>query len=631
MLTILYVDDEPDLLELGKIYLERNGEFLVDITTSASAAIIHLQSKKYDAVIADYQMPEMDGIQLLKHIRRHEQRGIPFILFTGKGREEIVIQALNEGADFYLQKGGEPVSQFAELAHHVRQAVQRSRAEESIRDYERREADILNFLPDATFAIDTKGIVIAWNHAMEKMTGVPASCILGKGNYEQMIPFFRQRSPILIDLVFARRDEIQEKYPGVRIDGEVLTAETFSADLNGRNAVLWGMAVPLHDTHGVVIGAIESIRDITDRRMVEDALKNREERYRLLLQNVNDGTIVYHLSREGPGRILEVNDRICQILGYPPEELLQMAVTDLDVPEQRVNHAAVAGRIFSTTHAVFETEYGKKDGERIPVEISARLFDLEGEPTVLAVIRDITERKVLESEMEYYTAELTRHTSALQHVNEKLNLMNRVTRHDILNQLTAILGYLEMTKMKLPDDPVLQKYVGAEIQAAQNIQTQIMFTKDYQDIGVHSPHWFDLRSVIRSAAESLPLQQFTLSVNIDDIGIYADPLIEKVFYTLLENTIRHGKTVTDIRFTSRELEDGFQVIYEDNGVGVPAEHKEDILQQRYFKHTGFGLFLSVTILNITGITLRETGEQGRGARFEITIPAGVYRGNRVPG
>ena len=96
---------------------------------------------------------------------------LPFIIFTGRSREEIVIQALNEGADFYIQKGGEPVSQFAELANKVRKAVVQRRAEASIRDHERREADIINFLPDATFAIDTRGVVIAWNRAMERMTG----------------------------------------------------------------------------------------------------------------------------------------------------------------------------------------------------------------------------------------------------------------------------------------------------------------------------------------------------------------------------------------------------------------------------------------------------------------------------
>ena len=113
MISILYVDDEPGMLDIGKLFLERGGQFSVDIITSAPAALTLLDSKKYDAVIADYQMPEMDGIEFLKRVRTSGNI-IPFILFTGRGREDIVIQALNAGADFYLQKGGEPVSQFTE-------------------------------------------------------------------------------------------------------------------------------------------------------------------------------------------------------------------------------------------------------------------------------------------------------------------------------------------------------------------------------------------------------------------------------------------------------------------------------------------------------------------------------------
>ena len=179
---ILYVDDESALLEIGKLFLERGGHFSVETITSPQEALTLLNSKTYHAVISDYQMPGMDGIDFLKKVRASGNT-IPFILFTGRGREEVVIQALNEGADFYLQKGGEPKSQFIELEHQVRQAIQQRRAEANIHDLEQREANIINFLPDPTVVIDTNGVVIAWNHAMEEMTGVPAAEMLGKGDY----------------------------------------------------------------------------------------------------------------------------------------------------------------------------------------------------------------------------------------------------------------------------------------------------------------------------------------------------------------------------------------------------------------------------------------------------------------
>ena len=165
-IRVLCVDDEPTLLDLCKMFLERSGDFTVTIVSSAPEAIRLLEKERFDAIVSDYQMPEMDGIEFLKAVRARGDE-TPFIIFTGKGREEIVIQALNSGADFYLQKGGEAKSQFAELAHKIRLAVQQRQAEVAIRDHERREVDIINFLPDATFAIDSNGMVIAWNRAIE--------------------------------------------------------------------------------------------------------------------------------------------------------------------------------------------------------------------------------------------------------------------------------------------------------------------------------------------------------------------------------------------------------------------------------------------------------------------------------
>lgn len=130
MISVLYVDDEPDLLELGKLFLEQNGTFVITTVQSGRAALENLKSFSYDAIIADYLMLEMNGIALLREIRSTSD--IPFILFTGKGREEVVIDAINSGADFYLQKGGDPEAQFAELGHKIQQAVSRKRAEHAL-------------------------------------------------------------------------------------------------------------------------------------------------------------------------------------------------------------------------------------------------------------------------------------------------------------------------------------------------------------------------------------------------------------------------------------------------------------------------------------------------------------------
>jgi len=156
-ISLLYVDDEPALLELGKLFLEKSGQFRVDTVTSAPEALEILKSTLYDAIVSDYQMPDMDGIALLKEIRA-EFPDLPFIIFTGKGREEVAIEAFDNGADFYLQKGGTPTPQFLELGHKIIAAVRRRQAEKALQDLETRYRNVVEdqteficrFKPDRT-------------------------------------------------------------------------------------------------------------------------------------------------------------------------------------------------------------------------------------------------------------------------------------------------------------------------------------------------------------------------------------------------------------------------------------------------------------------------------------------------
>ncbi|MFH0966429.1 MAG: response regulator, partial [Methanobacteriota archaeon] len=134
IISLLYVDDEDTLLDIGKRFLERDGDFQVTTLNSAISALDLLKKRQFDAIISDYQMPDLDGIEFLKEVRINFG-DIPFILFTGRGREEIVILALNNGADFYIQKGGEPKSQFAELSNKIQYAVSRRQAEQDLQDH----------------------------------------------------------------------------------------------------------------------------------------------------------------------------------------------------------------------------------------------------------------------------------------------------------------------------------------------------------------------------------------------------------------------------------------------------------------------------------------------------------------
>jgi PAS domain S-box-containing protein len=1048
MFSVLYVDDEPDLLELGQMFLEKSGEFSVAISTSAEEALESPSIRSYDVIISDYQMPGMDGIAFLKAVR--ERFGdIPFILFTGRGREEVVIDAINNGADFYLQKGGDPKSQFAELSHKIRQSVRRNQAEHSLHESERRLSDIIDFLPDATFAIDRSGQVIAWNRAIEEMTGIPAGDMLGKGDYEYAIPFYGSRRRILIDLIDEQNEKIADFYSDIYRTGNSVTAETDLPHPKGYQITVLARAGPLYNQSGEIIGAIESIRDIsagkrdiaalqqistelelifknminafvvwesvfdengnyasfrfgkfndayariakvkyedvkgkdvfevwptterswvevygrvattgiphtfdmyheptkgwahcnayrptdspaqvcvifediTERRRAETELlaayeqitaseeelrgqyeelvkseqriRESEEKFRVLADTAPMGIIVIQGTRD-----IYINNHVARSTGYSKEEIIAMNFWDIIHPDQReqVKESGLAwlrGERPSTTK---EIQYVTKSGENRWALLSEGKIEYGGKSAGIVLVLGITDRKKTEEELrtayeqlamvneklqEQYDAlkesqkriqksefdyrsiveniqdafyrtdmqgnllmispsfvkefgysgekellgknvretfyvnpkdrdvflkqlessghiterrvtlrrydgspvvvsaashiyydengkpagvegtlhdltEIIRAEEALsknQHVlaeamdlanlvnweynvktgmfnfndrfyaqcgttaereggykmpaevfarefvhpedrgavaeeikkaakvtdphyisqrehriirkdgkvrhiivrievvkdadgrvikaqganqditerknaeealrlaNRQLNLLTGITRHDILNKVAIIMGYLKIAELKF-EDPALVEFTGRIKSATMAIQSQIEFTRIYENIGTHEPRWIALETVMpRSQVPAM----ITLVADVSGVEVFSDPMLEKVFFNLLDNSIRHGERVTEIRVSSHKYDENLVVVWEDNGIGIDASEKEQIFERGFGKNTGLGLFLVREILFLTGITIIEKGEPGKSARFEITVPNGEYR------
>ena len=742
MISILYVDDEAGLLEISKIFLEKDSEFAVNTTISAQEALASPVISSYDAIVSDYQMPGMDGIAFLKEVRqRHGD--IPFILFTGRGREEVVIDAINNGVDFYVQKGGDPKSQFAELKHKIRKAVTRRQADILRSESEKRLFDIINFLPDATFAIDYAGTVIAWNRAMEEMSGIPAAEMLGKGDYEYAIPFYGSRRKMLIDRISEHDEIIARNYAHISRNKETLIADTTHPHPKGRTTILMGMASPLYNRDGKIVGTIESIRDISDRVLAEEGFRQSESRLRSFIETTHEsvvltdeegtviewnagserisgirkedalglplwdltfrmlpvehrtperqnvieqkiraslitgvppfsgaqvieserpdgsriftlqvlfpiktakgfrfGSVIHDITdkklaeealRESeekfrsivetsPDIIWEIDlhgnfrymsPTVKTLLGYTPEEVIGRSIADLAAEAGKPVAMRELMQALSSKDAIqpFEIPARHRDGQELILEIrSARLTDPRGIRTGFrGVAVDITKRKMAEK--------------ALSHANRQLQLLGSTTRHDILNKISVIRGFLQVTKMKFPDPKlheILQK-IDANMKV---IQSLMEFTRVYQNLGTRQPQWIELDTVMPRA--QVP-GTISLIAEIKGISLFADPMLEKIFYNLLDNSIRHGEKVTEIKIFSRNEDGNLVVVWEDNGVGVPAGDKERIFEQGFGKHTGFGLFLIREILLLTDITIRETGEPGKGARFEILVKKGQYR------
>jgi PAS domain S-box-containing protein len=314
---VLYVDDEPALCSLTKIFLEKTGYFSVKTAISAKEGYLYIGMDEYDAIVSDYQMPEVNGIEFLKVVRE-KAADLPFILFTGKGREEVAIEAIDNGADFYLQKGGDPVSQFAELSHKIGMAIDRKHALEALKDSEQQLSGIINFLPDATFAIDRDGRVIAWNHAIEEMTGIPASDMVGKGDHEYALPFYGDRRPMLIDLLSAPDSEIARYYSQfVHRKTSIVTADAIHLPAKP-GLVLMASAGLLFDRNGGVAGAIESIRDVSDLKNVENDLARTKKDWETIFRAVGHPAMVLDMDN----RVIDANDTTLRVTGMSLEGLM---------------------------------------------------------------------------------------------------------------------------------------------------------------------------------------------------------------------------------------------------------------------------------------------------------------------
>ena len=227
--------------------------------------------------------------------------------------------------------------------------------------------------------------------------------------------------------------------------------------------------------------------------------------------------------------------------------------------------------------------------------------------------------------LEQENTERRRMEKALNEANKKLNLLSSITRHDINNQLMALNGFVELLHNEIPD-PTLEHYFSRIKKASSQIAAMIGFTKEYEKIGVHAPDWQNLQTLVSSAEKGIIPGQVTVKNDLPrNTDMCADPLIVKVFFNLIDNTIRHGGQITTIRFSYEARKGDRIIVCEDDGDGVITEEKERIFDWEFGKNTGFGLPISREILNITGITITETGVPGKGARFEIVVPAGKFR------
>ena len=478
---------------------------------------------------------------------------------------------------------------------HIRDITERKLEENALQESREKYRNLVENISDVIFTLDLKGTITYISPVVQQLFGYTAQEVIDQ--------HFSQ---------FVHPDDLSYVIEGFRrrVAGVYEANEFRLLTKDGRERYVRTTQTPIVK-EGVVTGFNYIMTDITERKQAEEALRKSENRFAQVVESA--GEWIWEVDADG--LYTYSSSAVEKILGYRLDEIVgRIHFYDLFAQDVKEELKKTALEAFATKEPFrgFINPNLHKNGNQVILETSGvpyldeqgRLLGYRGTDT------DITERKRAED--------------ALHQANKKLNMLSSITRHDILNLIMAIRGYLELSE-DMTDNPELKEFMKRENQAVDSIQRQIEFTRYYQDIGVDEPKWQDTETIVRNVTNELNLSGIAVENHLSGLEIFADPLIEKVFYNLVENSLRHGEHVTTITFSYSQTKSGLTLSYRDDGVGISPEYRKKLFQKGFGKHTGLGLFLSREILSITGITIRENGEPGKGVNFEILVPKGGYR------
>ncbi|MBP2145307.1 PAS domain S-box-containing protein [Methanofollis sp. W23] len=467
-------------------------------------------------------------------------------------------------------------------------------AEEKLRRSEEKFRTLFETMNQGVVYQDMDGEIIDANPAAEAILGLARTHLLGKSltdpcwdtTYEE-----REKHPVRTAL---KPGEKSRKVVGIRdpVSGEEKWVMATTIPRAGN-----GVTQPYHQFTTLV--------DLTAEIQFERALQRSEAEKALILNSVNE--LMVYLDCDL--RIIWVNDATAVLLGMKKEEIIGKHCYDVVWGGGRQCPWCRIPRVIETGEAVSD-HVTLKNGQTFYMTS----YPVHGEEgTIVGYIEkgsDVTE--------------IMAARQALEKANKKLALLSSITRHDILNLVMALNFYNEEVERGLPPDSPVAQMVEKIKETTRWIEQQISFTRDYENLGVRGAEWQRVSALLQRAAEIIP-GEILYTESVGNLEVFADPLLEKVFYNIFENAAYHGGKVTKVSVSFVPGDPVGTIMIEDNGVGVPFAEKERIFQKGVGKKTGLGLFLSKEVLEISGIEIRETGGEGEGARFEIRVPTGAYR------
>ena len=728
-IKVLHVDDEKAFLAVAKQCLEEQNNIQVDTALSAKDALKKLKRSEYDVVVCDYQMPEKNGLEVLRELRS-QGNDVPFILFTCKGKEDIAIDALNSGVYRYIGKEGNAEVTFEELKHSIRAAVKEQRTEKLFKKAETRLRQITDNIQDLLLLLDENMVIRFASASYKSVIGFAASEVIGKRAYDFVHPDDLQK------LIEITKKAFKENSIG-RFEARVRRAD-------GSYVFLEGIGKPLVDENGNVTGAILTSRDITERKKMEQTLRDSEEKYRRLFNEAIDAIFVADAET---GILVDCNQAASKLIGKTKSELIGTHQRFLHPETEREEK-------FSKTFAehcsdkeghIIDSQIITKDGEIIDVIIRGSLVEVNGKKMLQGIFRDVTERKKVEEKILFQSrllnaieqaviaaningeiiywnhaaeqlygwaeAEVVGHNiteillqdfiqedtqGVLRHLNEgtswtgeailkrrdgtvltviittspitndagetigilgvstditeqkwmqevlneaiakvvelneKLHVVESLTRHDIRNKLSALNGRIFLLKKRLKDNTEALTHLKEMEIASQQILKIMEFEKAYVQVGSEELKNVDVERYISEASLLFSnLKGAKLINECRGLTVLADSMLRQLFYNMIDNTLKYGERTSVIRVHYEEEQDKLKLIYEDDGVGIADEEKSKLFQEGYGKGTGFGLYLIKRICEGYGWKIQETGKHGEGVQFTMTIPKKAKDGTKL--
>jgi PAS domain S-box-containing protein len=515
----------------------------------------------------------------------------------------------------------------------VQEEKKRKMAEVELRESERRLADIINFLPDAILVIDLEGRIIVWNKAIEEMTGFPAETMLGRGDYEYAIPFYGIRRPLLINFIFMWDQGIEKQYSFIKKEGDTLFTETSVPFVQGHNRILWAKASPLYNTEGNVVGAIESIRDVTERREAEKALFNEKERLLILSENAPFGMVLIGKN----GRFLYVNPKFRGIFGYDLNDIPDGKTWFRKAyPDPAYRRDIISTWLDDLNNARYGEQRSRvfnatcKDGS---IKTFNFITVLLGNGDNIMVCEDITERKRLETQL--MNAQKM----------EAIGTLSGGIAHDFNNILMSIQGYTSLMMLDISTDhPHYEKLkrIEGQVKSAADLTRQLL---GFARGGKYVVKPVNMNELIEKTSTMFGRTKKEVAIHSKyEMGIWAveadQGQIEQVFLNLYLNAWQAMPTGGDLSLETQNIvvDENYTKAYSlmpgryvrisisDTGTGMDEKTKERIFEPFFTtkelgRGTGLGLAMVYGIIKNHNGSIDVISKPGHGTTFTLYLPA----------